>query len=98
MTIELGLHIGGSPSIGLTAGGQPRLGLESQSVVGAAATDYGQLVNKPSIEGVELEHDRLFPELGIFERDGEGYDVPDKYTLSTPDINALWDTAIPIGG
>lgn len=59
--------------------------------------DYERLDNKPSIEGVELSGDKTFQELGIFQTDGQGYDVPDDYTLSTLDINALWANAQPIG-
>lgn len=60
--------------------------------------DYERLDNKPSIEGVELSGDKSFQELGIFQTDNQGYDVPDDYTLSTLDINALWANAQPIGG
>lgn len=60
--------------------------------------DYERLDNKPSIEGVELSGDKAFNELGIFQTDSQGYDVPDDYTLSTLDINALWANAQPIGG
>ena len=59
--------------------------------------DYERLDNKPSIEGVTLSGDKTFQELGIFQTDGQGYDVPDDYTLSTLDINALWANAQPIG-
>jgi hypothetical protein len=59
--------------------------------------DYERLDNRPSIEGVELSGDKTFQELGIFQTDGQGYDVPDDYTLSTVDINALWANAQPIG-
>lgn len=60
--------------------------------------DYELLDNKPSIEGVTLIDDKSFPDLGIFKTDQQGYDVPDDYTLSTMDINALWANAVPIGG
>lgn len=59
--------------------------------------DYERLSNKPSIEGVTLSGDKTFPELGIFQRDQSGYDVPDDYTLSTMDINALWANSVAIG-
>lgn len=59
--------------------------------------DYERLDNRPSIEGVTLSGDKTFQELGIFQTDGQGYDVPDDYTLSTLDINALWANAQPIG-
>lgn len=83
-------------SLAIDGGGAVSLFLDAPYV--GKFGDYKKLDNKPSIEGVELEDDKLFPELGVFERDGQGYDVPDKYTLSTLDINSLWETAIPIGG
>lgn len=59
--------------------------------------DYERLSNRPSIEGVTLSGDKTFPELGIFQRDQSGYDVPDDYMLSTMDINALWANSVAIG-
>lgn len=59
---------------------------------------YAQLTDKPSIESVVLVDDKLFTDLGIFRTDENGYDVPDDYTLSSMDINALWANAQPIGG
>lgn len=59
--------------------------------------DYERLSNKPSIENVTLSGNRNFDELGIFQTDDQGYDVPDDYTLSSMDINALWASAQPIG-
>ena len=59
--------------------------------------DYERLDNMPSIEDVTLVGNKTFPDLGIFRTDSQGYDVPDDYTLSTMDINALWANAQPIG-
>ena len=59
--------------------------------------DYERLSNKPSIEGVTLSGNKDFPDLGIFQTDQQGYSVPDEYTLTTLDINALWANAQPIG-
>lgn len=61
-------------------------------------SSYEDLDDLPSIEGVTLIDDKSFPDLGIFKTDQQGYDVPDDYTLSTMDINALWANAVPIGG
>ena len=60
--------------------------------------DYERLDNKPSVDGVTLSGDKSFPDLGIFQTDSQGYSVPDDYTLTTMDINALWANAQPIGG
>ena len=60
-------------------------------------SSYEDLDDLPSIEGVTLINDKSFPDLGIFKTDSQGYDVPDDYTLSTMDINALWANAVPIG-
>lgn len=59
--------------------------------------DYERLDNMPSIEGVTLLGDKSFPELGIFKTDNQGYSIPDDYTLTTMDINALWANAQPVG-
>jgi len=81
------------------------VGSEGESLVSIATLkdvfgdgDYERLDNKPSIESVTLVDDKSFTDLGIFRTDQQGYDVPDDYTLSTMDINALWAAAIPIGG
>lgn len=56
-------------------------------------TDYLDLVNKPSIEGVELVGDKDFPELGIFIDPEEQYPASDDYALTTVEITALWNAA-----
>lgn len=64
---------------------------------GGGVTDYNQLTNKPSIEGITLIGDKEFPDLTIFldtelDPTGEGGEYPrsDMYALTTQDINALW--------
>lgn len=56
-------------------------------------TDYLDLINKPSIEGVELVGDKDFPELGIFIDPEEQYPASDDYALTTVEITALWNAA-----
>ena len=58
---------------------------------------YETLANKPQIESVTLSGNKLFPDLGVFKTDDQGYSVVDEYTLTTMDINALWANSHPIG-
>lgn len=58
---------------------------------------YEALSNKPQIESVTLSGNKLFPDLGVFKTDDQGYSVVDEYTLTTMDINALWANSHPIG-
>lgn len=60
-------------------------------------SSYDDLTNRPQIEGVTLTGDKSFSDLGIFMTDSQGYSVPDEYTLTTMEINALWANAAPIG-
>jgi len=66
--------------------------------ISSMVDNYNQLSNKPSIENVTLTDNKDFDELGIFMTDQQGYSVPDEYTLTTQEINSLWENASPIGG
>ena len=59
--------------------------------------DYESLDNRPSIESVTLSGDKSLTDLGIFQTDSQGYSIPDDYTLTTTEINALWANAVAIG-
>lgn len=54
-------------------------------------SDYSELTNKPSIEGVTLQGDKSFPDLGIFIEPEEPYPQSDDYALTTQEITALWN-------
>lgn len=57
-------------------------------------TDYNDLINKPSIEDVELVGDKTFPELGIFIDPEEQYPQSDDYALTNIEITDLWNAVI----
>ena len=76
-------NVGGIGGYGISAGG-------------SGVSFYEDLSDKPSIESVELVGNKMFPDLGIFKTDEQGYDVSDDYTLSSIDINTLWSNAVPI--
>lgn len=57
----------------------------------AGTSDYEALTNKPSIEGVTLQGDKSFPDLGIFIEPEEPYPQSDDYALTTQEITALWN-------
>lgn len=58
MSVELALHVRGDP----------QLALESDAVeIGGVVRDYSRLTGKPRINSVELDGDKSFGELGLFE-------------------------------
>lgn len=61
---------------------------------GGGTSDYTDLTNKPSIEGVTLVDDKAFPDLGLFIDVGEQYPQSDDYALTTLEINALWNNVM----
>ena len=61
---------------------------------GGGTSDYADLTNKPSIEGVTLVNDKTFPDLGLFIDAGEQYPQSDDYALTTLEINALWNNVM----
>jgi len=70
------------------------VGAEDEHLV--TVGDFIDHIPKPSIEDVVLVGNNDFPDLGIFQVDQQGYDVPDDYSLTTMDINALWTNAVPV--
>ena len=58
MAVELSLHVRGDP----------QLELEADATGNGGTGDYSRLVNKPSINSVELDGDRSFDDLGLFEQ------------------------------
>lgn len=108
MNINLKIQTDDSPSLALEDdSSQLKLDIESKqllklstgpAVYVSPSSDYNKFINKPSIESVELQGDKLFSDLGIFRVDNQGYDMPDSYTLDSMDINTLWENSIPIGG
>lgn len=65
---------------------------EKVDEIGDVATDdYEDLRNKPSIEGVTLVDDKLFPELGIFIDPDEQYPRSDDYAIENTEITDMWN-------
>lgn len=61
---------------------------------GSFSGDYNDLINKPSIEDVELLGNKDMPDLGIFvdwDVDIDEHPQSDMYALGTDEINALWN-------
>lgn len=70
-------------------------GLDQYIFANAGGTDdYNDLINKPSIEEVELMGDKSFPELGIFIEPEEEYPASDQYALTNIEITDLWNAVI----
>lgn len=63
-------------------------------IISGGVRDYEKLLNKPSIEEVELVGDKSFPDLGIFIDPEEEYPSSDGYALTASEINDLWNLAI----
>lgn len=70
-------------------------GIDQYIYANAGGTDdYNDLINKPSIEEVELIGDKTFPELGIFIDPEEQYPQSDDYALTNIEITDLWNAVI----
>lgn len=59
-----------------------------------SVTDYSELTGKPSIEGVVLVDDKLFPELGIFIDPDSEYPQSDEYAMTSIEITNMWNAII----
>lgn len=105
MNIDLKIQTDDSPSLALNDSSSLSLDIKPNQLlelstgpaiyVGSSGS-YNNLWDKPSIESIELQGDKLFSDFGIFRIDNQGYDVPDDYTLDTLDINTLWNNSVPI--